>query len=116
MGQSDRSMQEKLDQFNNRKKSPTESLIEPIPEEEEIKMDKDDGKTNAIPETDDKFQHLTKKKKKVEDTHTRKTFLVRNDLVKRLNRVAKKSDHGFLTEFINTAIEYGLDQVENNED
>lgn len=107
-------MQDKLDQFKSKKKSPTESLIEPISDEIE-EVNRDSVVEQAEPETEDKFQHLTKKRKKVEDTHSRKTFLVRNDLVKRLNSVAKKNDHGFLTEFINTAIEYGLEQVEKDD-
>lgn len=93
------SMKAKLEEKKKRKKeSPTGSLLEPFDEK---------------PESSDKFESLSKTKKKVEDTHTRKTFLVRNDLIERLNEVASERHHGFQTEFINIAIEYGLDRTED---
>lgn len=54
-----------------------------------------------------------KKKQTVEETHTRTTFLFRNDLAKRLDRLAKKGERGFKTEFLNDAIEALLDAVED---
>lgn len=54
-----------------------------------------------------------KKKLRVEDTHTRSTFLFRNDLQERLDKLAKKSKvRGFKTEFINDAIEKMLNEYE----
>ncbi|WP_077324119.1 hypothetical protein [Virgibacillus siamensis] len=50
--------------------------------------------------------------KKVEDSHSRRTFLVENELLKRLDKLAKNK-HGFKTEFINYAIESALDDIEN---
>lgn len=92
-------MKARLEEKKKRKKeSPTGSLLKPF---------------DKKPESSDKFQELSKTKKKVEDTHTRKTFLVRNDLIERLNKVANERHHGFQTEFINIAIEYGLDRTEN---
>jgi len=55
------------------------------------------------------------KKAKVEDTHTRKTYLVRNDLLDRIEDVSNGT-HGFKIEFINFAIELGLAEYENMED
>jgi hypothetical protein len=51
------------------------------------------------------------KKEKVEDTHTRTTFLFRNDLSKRLDKLAKNK-RGFKTLFMNKAIEALLDELE----
>jgi len=51
------------------------------------------------------------KKKTVEDTHTRTTFLFRNDLVKRLDKLAKDK-RGFKTMAINKAIENLLNELE----
>lgn len=51
------------------------------------------------------------KKETVEDTHTRATFLFRNDLAKRLDKLAKNK-RGFKTMFINKAIEALLDEME----
>lgn len=47
------------------------------------------------------------KKQRVEDTHSRKTFLVRNDLLNELEYISQ-GIHGFKIEFINTAIENAL--------
>lgn len=55
---------------------------------------------------------VSSKEEKVEDTHKRSTFLVRKDLLRRLNKIAKSQKHGFKTEFINTAIEIALDEIE----
>jgi hypothetical protein len=49
--------------------------------------------------------------KKVEETHKRSTFLVRRDLLKRLDKLAS-GRHGFKTEFINYAIEKALVEIE----
>lgn len=52
-------------------------------------------------------------KKKMEETHTRYTFLFRNDLSKRLTRLSKGKGKGFKTEFLNQAIEILLNEMEN---
>lgn len=51
-------------------------------------------------------------KKTVEETHTRSTFLFRNDLSDRLSDLAQERDRGFKTMFINMAIEALLDEWE----
>jgi hypothetical protein len=51
------------------------------------------------------------KKETVEDTHTRTTFLFRNDLAKRLDKLAKNK-RGFKTMMINKAIEALLNELE----
>ena len=50
-------------------------------------------------------------KKKVEDTHTRTTFLLRNDLLNRLNKVSAKKK-GYKTLILNKAVEAILDQMD----
>lgn len=57
-----------------------------------------------------KFQ--TKKKPTVEETHTRQTYLIRNDLIKRLEKIAKKQDRGFKTALVNEGIKRLLDELE----
>lgn len=49
----------------------------------------------------------------VEETHTRTTFLLRNDLKARLDNLAEQNKRGYKTEFINKAIEMLLDAMEN---
>ena len=47
----------------------------------------------------------------MKDTHTRSTFLVKKELLKRLNKLAQNK-HGFKTDFINYAIEQALFDLE----
>ncbi|MFB4165770.1 hypothetical protein ACE1TI_18725 [Alteribacillus sp. JSM 102045] len=56
-----------------------------------------------------------KKKKRVEDTHQRDTFLIRKDLLREFNKMAKKQPKGFKTKAINYALENFLDEVKKNE-
>lgn len=51
------------------------------------------------------------KKKTVEDTHTRTTFLLRNDLLHRLDKLAA-GKRGFKTMVFNKAMEAILDELE----
>ena|SRR5699024_3598487 len=94
-------MEEKLNKFNEKKSTMTaaHALNEEIPSEENERSIID----------------LVKKKERVEDTHTRNTFLIRNDLIQRLNHYSKHR-RGFKTEFINYVIEQGLDELENSID
>lgn len=55
-----------------------------------------------------------KKKQTIEETHTRKTYLIRNDLLKRLDKLAKKQSKGFKTKCINYALEQFLDKIEED--
>lgn len=54
-----------------------------------------------------------KKKKTVEETHTRQTYLIRNDLLKELNKVSRKQGKGFKTKVINYALEQFLNDINN---
>src|SRR5699024_578095 len=94
-------MEEKLNQFNEKKKNMTTAHAL----NEEIQSGKNE---KSIIDN-------IKKKKKVEYTHTRNTFLIRNDLLKRLNNLSKHR-RGFKTEFINYVVEQGLDDLENSID
>jgi hypothetical protein len=64
-------------------------------------------KQNLLNKYEEKTNRAT-----VEDTHTRSTFLFRNDLSDRLDKLAKKKKRGFKTLFINDAIEALLDEME----
>lgn len=55
------------------------------------------------------------KAKTVEETHTRATFLFRNDLQKRLDKLAE-GKRGYKTMFMNDAIEALLDEMEAEQD
>jgi hypothetical protein len=52
-------------------------------------------------------------KQTIEDTHTRQTYLIRNDLISRLERLSKGQRRGFKTEFVNDALELLLAKAES---
>ena len=70
-----------------------------------------EGQTRSISEIDREYTEI-KKKKGIEDTHTRQTFLIRNDLAKRLDRLAKARGKGWKTKVANMLIEKMLDELE----
>ncbi|MCR8964141.1 hypothetical protein O0550_13145 [Brevibacillus halotolerans] len=48
---------------------------------------------------------------RMEDTYTRQTFLIRNDLIERLKRVAATQKKGFKTRLMNYVLEKELDEL-----
>lgn len=52
------------------------------------------------------------KKPKLEDTHTRVTFMLDNEMLKELNKYAK-NNHGFKTQFFNYVVRKGLDDIKS---
>jgi|SRR5699024_4037645 len=95
-------MQKMLNNFNQKNLNATEALIKPI--------EKEEGELNNLERG---LSDIIKKKDKMEDTHTRRTFLVRNELLNRLDRISKKINNtGFKTEFINFILEKGLNELE----
>ena len=74
-------------------KSPTKRLPTRVPE--------------AIEEFEKRMRRPT-----VEQTHTRQTWLVNNELLRRLNKVARNQGRGFKTHLINYALERVLDELE----
>lgn len=65
-------------------------------------------KENLAKSYDAKYKRPT-----VNDTHTRTTFLLQNELADRLNALSE-GKRGYKTEFLNTAIKQLLDIVEND--
>lgn len=54
------------------------------------------------------------KRETVEDTHTRKTFIVRNELLRELEKLSRKQGRGFQTWFVNMAFERLLDELQKS--
>jgi predicted DNA-binding protein len=50
----------------------------------------------------------------VEETHRRATFLIENELLERLNRLASDRPRGFKTAVVNEGIRRVLDEIEGN--
>lgn len=51
-------------------------------------------------------------RKTVEETHRRQTYLIENDLIKRLDKLARRQPKGFKTAVVNEGIRRVLDEVE----
>lgn len=102
----DQDMEQMLNQFKKKEVNPTAALIEPLKKNEDTAT-----KTEAK-----NLSEIVKKRKKVEDTHTRRTFLVKNELLERLDEFADRVNNtGFKTEFINYIMEKGLNELEEIE-
>ncbi|WP_078598512.1 hypothetical protein [Evansella clarkii] len=126
------------DEKLNNKTKPGESPLTPVedkPDEDEINESEtyiteknDEDKPQENPEVPDNpeapektIRDVTKnfmskydeksKKKTVEETHARATFLFRKDLQERLDKLAE-GKRGFKTMFLNQAVEALLDELE----
>lgn len=76
-----------------------------------IRSGKNSSKTR-IPRPIEEFEKRLKRPT-VEQTHTRATWLIRNDLLKRLDKLAKNQQRGFKTHLVNYALERILDELES---
>jgi len=92
-------MEDLLNNFKKKEINPTAAIIEPTEEEKK---------------DSDKLSKLVKKKERMENTHTRRTFLVKNELLQELDSFADKINNtGFKTKFINYVIDKGLSELKN---
>ncbi|MED2749003.1 hypothetical protein P4278_30875 [Bacillus thuringiensis] len=98
---------QEIQEFNN------DSEPEVVQEPEKINEQKNENKYEYI---NDKFteQFLERFNKKVtkEDTHTRQTWLIKNETIKRLDKLSKSKKKGFKTELVNQALERFLNRIE----
>lgn len=87
------------------------SKSDPVPE-----VDSTEGVSK--PDKEQNFLSVFQKKKKptVEETHTRQTWLIRNDLIAALDALATDQDRGFKTQLVNYALEKVIDEVKRNSD
>ncbi|MED3036022.1 hypothetical protein CBR56_25175 [Bacillus thuringiensis] len=86
-----------------------ESEQTPTPEGENYK--KHETKHEHDKFTEQFLKQFTEKATK-EDTHTRQTWLIKNETIKRLDKLAKGKKKGFKTELVNQALEMLLDRIE----
>ncbi|HLQ83085.1 MAG TPA: hypothetical protein VK121_04500 [Pseudogracilibacillus sp.] len=100
--------EDKLSDFNNKKLTPTSALMNPVHNE---------GEDEDYQEGKNELSKMIETKKKMEDTHTRRTFLIENELLERLDKKAKSIENkGFKTSFINYILEKGLDELDQLKD
>jgi|SRR5699024_3046766 len=102
---SNKDMEKMLNNFKQKEVNPTAAIVEPL--------EKSNNSENSSKELSD----IVKRKKRIEDSHTRRTFLVKNELLERLDNLANKVNNtGFKTEFINYIMEKGLSDLEKIEE
>lgn len=58
------------------------------------------------------FSFTFSKKATIEETHRRQTWLIKNELIERLERLAAGKPRGFKTKLINNAIEFAISELE----
>src|SRR5699024_3099986 len=79
---SSNNMEDLLNNFKKKEINPTAAIVEPVKDKKNEKLSK-----------------IVKEKEKVEDTHTRRTFLVKNELLKELDDLASQINNtGFKTD------------------
>jgi hypothetical protein len=85
---------------------------------ETLKSSTDNKKETAseFSNTGNNFLNEFKKAKKptVEETHTRQTYLIKNELIAELEKLAAGKDRGFKTHLVNYAIEQAIKQINSN--
>ena len=79
-----------------------------ITEQTNVTVKQNEGGESGFLQT---YEEKTKRKT-VEETHTRQTYLIRNDLIKRMEKLAAEKDRGFKTALVNHAIEKVLEELE----
>lgn len=102
--------------------SSTGGKVNSEPEQEKVSVilnsnnDNITGSENINTQQEETFLTVFSNKKKptVEQTHTRATWLVRNDLLKALDELSKGKDRGFRTQLVNYAIEKAINEIRNN--
>lgn len=97
-------MKARLNKVKQTTKSPTEALNE---SSETMEPDPVPNKRNK------RLSELIDDKPKVEESHSRRTFLVENELLEELDAIAENKKRGFITSFINYAIENALNDYKN---
>jgi len=99
-----KNFENKLNEFNNKKPTPTSAIMNPVINDDEV---------GEPFEEKSELSKMVETKQRMEETHTRRTFLIKNELLKRLDKKAKGVENkGFKTEFINYILEKGLDELD----
>ena len=80
--------------------------------EKQLKEQEKSSKKNSKSKSSSPFPSLIKNKKKVEDTHSRVTFLIENELAETLHELLTEVGHGAKKAFINDVIRRALPDLE----
>lgn len=105
---SKKSLNNMFDKFETPKEAPIE-----VTQESPVAPETPAEYSQLVKETLSKSYDAKYNKPTVNDTHTRTTFLLRNDLAQRVNQLSE-GKRGYKTEFLNTAIAQLLDIIEKD--
>ncbi|PED73047.1 hypothetical protein CON97_05420 [Bacillus pseudomycoides] len=93
--------------------SNNDNTPEVVPEHEINNEQEDENKPEHVhDEFTEQFLEQFNKKVTKEDTHTRQTWLIKNETIKRLDKLSKGKRKGFKTELVNQALEMFLNRIE----
>lgn len=101
-------------------KSAMENIFEMLDQEKEIKDEKEEKphhETDYEVEDSGEFdldvtKNPRKQKKKKEETHQRKTFLIEKEMLEWMKKEARRYGHGFYIDFINFSLKLGREKYE----
>ncbi|PGL14388.1 hypothetical protein CN912_06250 [Bacillus cereus] len=100
-------IQEQVQESNN------DNAPEIVQEPEVINEQINENKPEHVhDEFTEQFLEQFNKKVTKEDTHTRQTWLIKNETIKRLDKLSKGKKKGFKTELVNQALEMFLNRIE----
>jgi len=101
----------KLNNKNEHEQSNVTEIRNSSTEQSNVTEKTRSSNSTRIPRPIEEFEKRLKKPT-IEETHTRGTWLIRNDLLKRLDKLAKHQQRGFKTYVVNYALESVLDELE----
>lgn len=102
---------ETLNSNNNNEQLDVSLVSNSVTEQSNVIQKRKTTDTARIPKPIEEFEKRLKKPT-IEETHTRGTWLIRNDLLKRLDKLSKHQQRGFKTHLVNYALEQVLNELE----
>lgn len=94
------------------------NLFDKLSKDDLNKKDVKETKTNYNEDIDSLEKELSilknSKKQKMEETHTRATFLIEDDILEKFNNICESESRGFKTKAINLAIKSFINDYNNN--
>ncbi|MGE6964187.1 hypothetical protein ACQKIW_31010 [Bacillus thuringiensis] len=108
------------DLADNKTMNERQEIAKPIQEKKRdntnktIQKNKHEQKRELVPKNNtEQFLEQFSNNATKEDTHTRQTWLIKNETIKRLDKLSKGKRKGFKTELVNQALEMFLHQIED---
>lgn len=99
-------------EINEQNTEPNNEIVTEDVQESENNNDSEPEHEHVHDKFTEQFLEQFNKKVTKEDTHTRQTWLIKNETIKRLEKLSKGKRKGFKTELVNQALELFLDRIE----